>query len=131
IYFSAYLKSHTKTERMAQYQPIVFTEVMTNEGGAYDANTGEFTAPRTGAYAFFWEFLVFPKGTVVLELQKQHKTYAHSYAHGSDSEFEFASKSVIINLLKGETVRIVYFMGKGKLHGEAYNKYTTFSGFSL
>ncbi|KAK3083513.1 hypothetical protein FSP39_024478 [Pinctada imbricata] len=116
---------------MTQYQPIIFTEVITNEGSAYNASTGEFTAPSTGAYTFFYEFLVYPSGLIVLELQKENQTFAHSYAYGSDSHFKGASRSAIIDLVKGEKVKVVYFSGNGTLHGATYNKYTTFSGFKL
>ncbi|KAK3093854.1 hypothetical protein FSP39_021096 [Pinctada imbricata] len=129
IYFSAYLTRHVSSSELKNNQSIVFTDVQTNEGGGYNSKTGEFTAPISGTYTFFWEFLVFPGGTIGLELQKNYKKFQHNYAHGSDSKYEVGSKSTIMNLVKGDKVRVVYVGGAGKIYGN--HRYTGFSGIFL
>ncbi|KAK3092849.1 hypothetical protein FSP39_007869, partial [Pinctada imbricata] len=129
VYFSAYITSHIQSSDLKQDQPIIFTDVVTNEGEGYNASTGEFTAPKTGGYTFFWEFLVYGGGNIWLELQKNDTLFAHNVGHGADSFWEVASKSTIMNLVKGDRVKVVYHGGNGKIYGT--HRYTGFSGFSL
>ena len=35
-------------------EKIIFNQVLTNEGGAYDGSTGVFTCPSNGVYVFTW-----------------------------------------------------------------------------
>ena len=129
IYFSAYLTNHIAASGLSKNQPIIYTDVVTNEGQGYNVKTGEFTAPRAGGYSFQWEFLVHPGGNIWLELQLNNKFFAHCLAHGSDGNYEVGSKSTIMNLKKGDQVRVVYHYGNGKLFG-GY-RYTGFSGFLI
>ncbi|KAK3093748.1 hypothetical protein FSP39_019644 [Pinctada imbricata] len=129
IYFAAYLTSDISSSNLRQNQPIIFTDVVTNEGGRYNASTGEFTASKTGGHTFFWEFLVYGGGNIWLELQKNDKRFAYSVGHGADSFWEVASKSTIMNLIKGDRVKVVYHIGNGTIYGA--HRYTGFSGFSL
>ena len=129
IYFSAYLTNHIDASSLSKKQPIIYTDVVTNEGQGYNVKTGEFTAPWAGGYSFQWEFLVFPGGNIWLELQLNNTQFAHCLAHGSDGNYEVGSKSTIMNLNKGDTVRVVFSIGNGKLYGGI--RYTGFSGFLI
>ena len=58
IYFSAYQTNHITASSLSKNQPIIYTDIVTNEGQGYNVTTGEFKAPRAGGYAIQWEFLV-------------------------------------------------------------------------
>ena len=38
-------------------EKIIFNQVLTNEGGAYDGTSGVFTCPSSGVYAFTWTIM--------------------------------------------------------------------------
>ena len=40
-------------------EKIIFNQVLTSEGGAYDGSTGVFTCPSNGVYAFTWTVMTY------------------------------------------------------------------------
>ena len=69
-----------------------------------------------------------PGGYICLELQVNTDAFANGIP-GSYVNYEVCSKSTIMNLKKGDKLRVVFSNGNGKLYGS--NRYTGFSVFLI
>ncbi|XP_076107068.1 complement C1q tumor necrosis factor-related protein 4-like [Mytilus galloprovincialis] len=47
----AFTASLTRTRNLGGYEVVIFDKIWLNTGGAYDKDTGAFTAPKTGLYS--------------------------------------------------------------------------------
>uniref|UniRef100_A0A672QQV2 Cerebellin-2-like n=2 Tax=Sinocyclocheilus grahami TaxID=75366 RepID=A0A672QQV2_SINGR len=110
---------------------LIYKHVFLNTGNAYDPNTGIYTAPVKGGYAF----RVFSKasgdknraGTAGLFKNDQHiiSTYAHQ-----TSGFISSSNGVSLLLEKGDKVKVNLYPGKW-IFDNGEHHHTTFSGHLL
>ena len=112
-------------------QVLVFDDVKTNLGHAYNSVTGVFTAPTPGFYVFFVNLLVFPSKTMEAELFKDGTDIMEIYAGASTNANGPGSNMIVYDIDVGSKIFV-------KVHenyhntGETLNgPRCTFSGFLL
>ena len=129
VSFSAYLSSSLSNHHS---QIIVYNEVETNEGSAYDQETGIFTAPANATYFFTWHGMTFGQ-----------TYYCHMFLYKNDARMNFAamadmsgrsgggndsgSNSAVLSLTMGDRLWI-QTVTCFHLHPKPY---TSFSGFKI
>ena len=103
--------------------------MLTNEGGAFDPNTGIFTCPIDGLYSFSWTLLAGAGKRFHSELVAAGQTFAYSHLEASStSDNRSSSQSAVVKLKRGDTVMIRVYENYGK---RAYGKWSSFSGFKI
>jgi len=98
----------TNNVALGTTQTVIFDEVVTNNGHAYNKHTGHFIAPRDGTYYFATSFLNVSRGTH-LQMMKNGQDIGRGLAypdHGSTG-----SINVIVNLKKGDVVLLRHWVG--------------------
>lgn len=112
---------------VTEHTDIVFDQVITNIGHAYDVNTGRFTAPVNGTYQF----------NVIVSAQGRQKAAVMILKNGgmvatvwaeSIPYWATASNIAILSLEKGDQVWLLLLNRASYLHGYMYS---TFSGFMI
>ncbi|XP_053378626.1 coadhesin-like [Mercenaria mercenaria] len=63
-------------------QTMIFSNIVVNEGGAYSASTGEFTAPVDGTYSFSAQLCIVHQKNLYFDIKIGGRTYAST--HGQD-----------------------------------------------
>ena len=105
VSFYARLSNHVA---LGTTQTVIFDEVVSNNGHAYNKHTGHFTAPRDGAYYFATSFLN-NGGRVHLQMMKNEQDIGRGQAypdHGSSGSIH-----AIVNLRKGDVVLLRHRVG--------------------
>ncbi|KAI2667747.1 Complement C1q-like protein 4 [Labeo rohita] len=107
---------------------LVYKKVFSNIGGAYDSNTGIFTAPRKGAYYFRFYGHCHGGTTMAVTLLKNGKTQCslHSWKPASNSN---ASNGVVLTLETGDQISTQLWANTWVYDDPA--SYTSFGGFLL
>ena len=103
---------------------IIFDSVITNTGNGYNVDDGIFTAKGDGIYQFSASVMSYPQGEVWAFFSLNGKRIAFIYARASDHRYDQGANSVILELKKGDTVRVVS-QHTVKVYGDGYS---TFSG---
>lgn len=107
---------------------VIFNNVKTNEGAAYDKTSGIFTCQSSGTYVFSW----------TIASKQHHQTTADllindvsvgstaTYSRGSESDDLKGSSTgfVVYDLQVGDKVRVI-------LNGTAIADFSTFLGWKL
>ena len=106
-------------------QVIVFNNILANMGGAYNASTGKFTAPRDGIYYFSWNVLKTSKLFQHIILTVDGASRFFSMRPGTQS-YEIITGSLFLQLKKGNEVWLRAGQAGLKLHGHIHS---SFSGF--
>jgi len=111
---------------------VTITNVTSSVGsGGYDANTGDFTAPRTGLYIFHFHSLARSGQQLYLDMYHNDQYVESAYGFKSDS-FADAGNTVILYLHGGDKI---YIKGSDneavQLFGDPTQIYNTFSGALL
>ena len=111
-----------------QHEPLVFTNVMSNQGEGYNASTGIFTAPRAGLYLFstqlcipsnrFFYFAVYVDGFI-----EQPTTIGSSKA-------DCITSVMPIELRNSSEVRIKCAYGGDRLYTDS-KRWNIFSGMLI
>jgi len=110
-------------------QTIVFDTALTNVGGAYSTQTGFFTAPSPGTYAFFLHMV--HSGIAEDNVKMEADVYVDNQAtlrvtaccHGLSS----GSNMVTVTLQEGQTVHVKNVYGT-RFHATTHS---SFSGYKL
>jgi hypothetical protein len=101
-----------KNVALGTTQTVIFDEVVTNNGHAYNKHTGHFTAPRDGTYYFATSFVNF-SGTTHLQMLNNDKEVGKGV---SNPDYQSTgSINAIVNLKKGDVILLRHWMG---LHSE-------------
>nr|KAI8734661.1 cerebellin-3-like; partial [Biomphalaria glabrata] len=111
---------------------IIFDKVLTNVGNAYDPKSGNFTCPIRGLYSFSVGVLPMPRNLAILDIY-QNTNYLIS-VHGYDaSEFTSASRTVVIECNKGDTIYLVNNRAPYQIYhsSDLTYQHNIFSGFLI
>ncbi|KAH9489923.1 hypothetical protein Btru_038462 [Bulinus truncatus] len=85
---------------------VIYRKVITNAGGAYDANTGVFTCPIKGLYSFTVGALSTPDNTLVLDLYVNGRNLISIHANDKTSH-PSGSRTIVTECKQGEKVNVV------------------------
>ncbi|XP_062590172.1 uncharacterized protein LOC134251774 [Saccostrea cucullata] len=109
---------------------LVFSKVITNSGGGYNANTGIFTAPVAGMYQFFVTVISYGSQDIYLYIAVNGNTKVTAAAEAkSSSTYQTGTNMLLVNLNQGDTVWIKRYTGTGYYSDNT--PITTFSGVLL
>nr|XP_020443019.1 complement C1q-like protein 2 [Monopterus albus] len=106
---------------------LVFKNVVTNIGSAYDPNTGVFTAAVRGVYHFEWHIGVDSSNTAAVLVKNTNHIFT-AYEHQT-AGYGASSQSASLLLEAGDTVCVHQWTGT-KIH-DNQNHHSTFSGHLL
>ena len=98
----------TKHVSLGTTQTVIFDEVVTNNGHAYNKHTGHFTGPRDGTYYFATSFLNVSGGTH-LQMMKNGQDIGRGVSYPDIQST--GSIIVIVNLRKGDVVLLRHLVG--------------------
>lgn len=126
--FSARLGGHVND--MAPWSTLVFNGVLTNIGNAYSGQTGIFTVPMHGVYIFYAHILGSARNLEMC-LQKNGENIMFMYSHGPANSYGGDSNMAVLNLVKGDTVKVVKHGPWGTKPYYVHAAWSSFSGFLL
>ncbi|CAG2233470.1 C1QL [Mytilus edulis] len=110
VAFHARLKPYVT---LGSSQIVVFDQVITNIGQAYNPNTGIFTAPNDGIYFFACTFLRPPTATQ-LHLQMVQNSTEISRGHAATGGGSQAgSMNAVVYMHTGDVVKVRHYPGVG------------------
>jgi hypothetical protein len=114
---------------LSPHQTLVFDHVVTNAGNGYDPQTGFFTAPVAGYYAFSIVIME-PNGAthpdLSVEVVKNGAIVDMAYVHNEPSDLtEQGSTHAVVHLAAGDRVWIRQHAGDG-IRGSVW---TVFTGY--
>ncbi|GFR70227.1 complement C1q-like protein 3 [Elysia marginata] len=108
---------------------LVFSDVLTNEGNAYNGTSGEFTAPRDGLYVFH-VVLEIGRGGAVGEVILQAGGQILAKMYTQDKYFgDQGSISAVRRLKSGQVVSVRVFLAGGASPMVLGERLCLFSGF--
>ncbi|XP_072320370.1 complement C1q-like protein 2, partial [Eucyclogobius newberryi] len=108
---------------------LKFNKVLTNEGSAYDPQTGLFSAPVPGLYVFSFCVLDFLKGYMGVSLHHNDRPISFSLKLNAHGGYDSACNSAILRLNAGDAVSL-RLPASYRLYDDQRN-FSLFSGFSL
>ncbi|XP_071362208.1 complement C1q-like protein 2 isoform X1 [Trachinotus anak] len=115
------------TGPFSTHTTLVFKNVFTNIGSAYDPNTGMFTAPVRGAYHFEWYIGVHGSNTAAVLVKNTNHIFA-AYEHQTNG-FGSSSQGATLLLEAGDVVFVRLWINSRTFDNQ--NHHTTFSGHLL
>lgn len=107
----------------------MFADVTLNTGNAYNATTGEFTAPVRGHYSFTWTIATQSGAWFSTQLVINGKPIRYNHVNGKShgANHETGSSFVILKMEKNDMVSIIMYQT-----GEIANGlWSSFSCFKL
>ncbi|XP_030249586.1 complement C1q-like protein 4 [Sparus aurata] len=130
VAFAASLGSNGLVKTTAGNKDLVYRDVLTNVGGAYNAETGVFTAPVRGVY--YIRFTAngptnFPLSAVLYKNNAEIQLIAHEQPSGEGSDT--ASNGAALLLEAGD--RLALQLWHNTQIWDNSNHHSTFSGFLL
>nr|XP_022299002.1 heavy metal-binding protein HIP-like [Crassostrea virginica] len=121
----------TKTlQNLKNQETVIYEKVTLNEGNAYSKDTGKFTAPVGGVYAFSWTTLSSPGKYFISEIVHNGKAITYSQCDGKGlTGYPSSSNQVNIKMKKGDKV---WIRAHGKYGQYAYGgNWCSFSGYKF
>jgi hypothetical protein len=108
----------------------MWDNVLVNEGGGFDENTGIFTTPTSGLYVITWTSLTQAGDQFPLRLMIDWKSgFAYTFADARGQiGYDQASNLGILPLSRGSTVMVQTNIASQFLNG---NHYTSFAGWMI
>ncbi|KAL1277345.1 hypothetical protein QQF64_024018 [Cirrhinus molitorella] len=109
---------------------LIYKNIFTNIGNAYNPITGVFTAPLKGAYRFTISVFGFgnPTNPTHISIMKNGKIAVMAYAHQNQGSVK-ASNGVVLILEVGDVVHVR--LGTNSRIYDNHNNHVTFSGYLL
>jgi hypothetical protein len=105
-------------------QTVVFDDVITNIGKAYNHHTGHVTVPYDGLYFFTVSFLKRYISNLTLTMLINSRTISRGHATNYTSGATTRSMNAAVFLKKGDVVRIIGSSVNARIHGD----WTSFTG---
>ena len=110
------------------HDAIKFNDVSLNMGNGYNPTTGKFTAPVDGVYQISLSYLQQSGYQSDVQLIKDGTVY--SEVHATHKSYDQLSKTVLIQLKKGQTVWVRLRKSSSyAVYGRS--RYTTFGGYLI
>ncbi|XP_063049223.1 cerebellin-1-like [Engraulis encrasicolus] len=110
---------------------VVFSEVITNVGEAYNGENGFFTAPVRGVYYLRFSVMdLLNTRTMNIWLHKNGEQLMWLTEYGADGQPGYLSSGLALQLEKGDAVNLVLPASMRLWNWERENQ-STFSGFLL
>ncbi|XP_063427625.1 uncharacterized protein LOC134711110 [Mytilus trossulus] len=133
VAFRAYVTEHISN--LGDNQIIPFRSVPFDSHRAFHGDSGVFTSPKSGLYAFFCTILVYPGQRLEFELLKDGHVLAYGGSYGNQAEhkdYGSGTTSTVVQLNSGEKM---YVRVHGNNHPSAgqiiFQGFSYFMGFSL
>ncbi|KAJ7988115.1 hypothetical protein DPEC_G00320280 [Dallia pectoralis] len=129
VAFSASLPTGDKHTYLGPFdsdRTMMYTEVTTNIGGAYNPETGHFTAPFQGVYFFMFSCYAGTTKKVNAELLKNGENVAGISETGNPqfSIYHGGSNGVTLDLAKGDRIYVVLLNGSSIYDHNRINKFS-------
>lgn len=128
VAFSATI-NQAHVDSIGLHQNIVFSDVITNIGNAYNNHHGVFIAPVSGLYMFSATLLSSQNAELAAAIEINGTDAVRMFEKGADGRHGSASQTIIIKLRKGDDVSIQSVFSDS--HSYWGDKYTSFSGVLL
>uniref|UniRef100_A0A668A419 C1q domain-containing protein n=1 Tax=Myripristis murdjan TaxID=586833 RepID=A0A668A419_9TELE len=130
VAFAASLGGNGLQKTTTGNKNLIYKDVLTNVGGAYNSQTGEFTAPVRGVY--YIRFTAnsptdFPMSAVLYKNGAEIQLIAHEQPSGEGSDT--ASNGAALLLEEGDKLKMVLWLNTQIWDNS--NHHSTFSGFLL
>ncbi|GAA6232399.1 uncharacterized protein LOC108881863 [Lates japonicus] len=130
VAFAASLGGNGLVKTTTGNKDLIYKDVLTNVGGAYNAQTGVFTAPIRGVY--YVRFTCngptdFPRSAVLYKNNAAIQLIAHEQPSGEGSDT--ASNGAALMLEQGDRLKMVLWQNTQIWDNS--NHHSTFSGFLL
>ena len=121
----AFLAKRIRVQHPPYAVPIIFAEVVTNQGDGYNNTSGYFTAPYSGTYFFIATCgSLFRDVYAGFDLFVEHRRINYVFSHNNDGFDTFATAHGIVHLYVGQRVWV-------RSSGAGYNTYASFSGLLI
>ncbi|XP_008289959.1 uncharacterized protein LOC103364585 [Stegastes partitus] len=130
VAFAASLGGNGLVKTTSGNKDLVYKDVLTNVGGAYNKDTGEFTAPIRGVYYIRFTANAptdFTMSAVLYKNDAQVQLITHEQPSGQGSDT--ASNGATFMLEKGDKLKMVLW--ENTQIWDNSNHHSTFSGFLL
>ena len=90
-------------------QVMIFTNVESNIGNGYSTSTGEFTAPKAGAYLFTLQACVSTNGEGALEMVVDNNKHVilSLLKYNDNTHYNTVSNSASVYLNRGQRVWVI------------------------
>jgi len=109
---------------------VAFTQTLTNVGGGFDTSTSTFTAPVTGIYWMYYQFMQDSSSTYDRSQFKLDGSYVGYQAFQDGAQYNHTNNSIIISMNSGQDMQVwtdVQSNSQGSVHGG----YRVFQGFLI
>lgn len=107
---------------------LIFSTIIYNEGGAYDASTGVFTSPTDGIFVFYVTITAYSSNTISVDIVKNRSSSVRALAYGGSS-YQTGTNMAVFSLGRGDKVWVKQHSGQGFY--TASTPITSFTGFMI
>lgn len=107
---------------------LIFSTIIYNEGGAYDASTGVFTSPTDGIFVFYVTITAYSSNTIYVDIVKNRSSSVRALAYGGTSH-QTGTNMAVFSLGRGDKVWVKQHSGQGFY--TASTPITSFTGFMI
>lgn len=125
VAFHVLLKNHVNQQGSGSI--LKFDTIALNIGGAYDVETGRFTAPFSGIFQFTIVIAAGDKKTAAVNLMKENQVVTYTWVK-SDPTWAMTSNTAILDLTSGQQVWLQVGSDSYSYYGGLYS---SFSGHLL
>ncbi|VDI31540.1 Hypothetical predicted protein [Mytilus galloprovincialis] len=120
----AFTASLTSERNLGAYEVVIFDKIWLNMGGAYDQNTGRFTAPKTGLYSISTTVMSYSRSHLHCDLWKNNEKLVRAFG----TKYSTGTLNVVMALKMNDTVYVKHTVDTEKIYGDHRS---TFSGYLI
>lgn len=124
----AFTAGVTESKRYWRSGNLMFSTIIYNEGGAYDASTGVFTSPTDGIFVFYVTITAYSSNTIYVDIVKNRSSSVRALAYGGTSH-QTGTNMAVFSLRRGDKVWVKYHSGQGFYTDST--PITSFTGFMI
>lgn len=124
----AFYATLTKSQFLNGANTVVYDKVYTNLGSGYNNKDGTFTAPEKGLYFLTSTLMSLHSKDLHIFMMKNKNVIG--YGHGARGKAEMGSVNAVIELEKGDVVKMVHDgrQGDQTIYGEGF---CSFAGYLI